>query len=262
MIDIGANLTNKRFHKDLDDVLLRAENAGVEKIIVTGTSLESSQAAIALAKQHSVLSATVGVHPHDAKTWDDHSADKVMAWLTQPEVVAGGECGLDFNRDFSPRDQQISCFEAQLELAVRHQKPVFLHERDAHDTFLAILKPYRDKLSGAVVHCFTGNQTALHAYLDLGCHIGITGWVCDENRGKALRQLVPSIPNHRLMIETDAPYLTPKNLPKKPKNGRNEPALLTHVLTTIADLKGTPADQLARDIRQTTDAFFSFPSAS
>ncbi len=147
--------------------------------------------------------------------------------------------GLDFNRDFSPRPDQERAFEAQLALAVEYQLPVFLHERDAHERFAPILKAYRDHLVGAVVHCFTGSRQALFDYLDLDCHIGITGWVCDERRGKPLAELVHNIPDNRLLLETDAPYLLPRDLPEAPpKKRRNEPSLLPWIGKRVASLRG------------------------
>jgi TatD DNase family protein len=152
----------------------------------------------------------------------------------KPQIVAIGECGLDFNRDFSPREKQISAFKQQLEIAVETGKPVFLHERDAFDTQYQILKDYIPKLKGAVSHCFTGAREHLEQYLELGLHIGITGWICDERRGRELFDIVKFIPDERLMIETDGPYLTPRNLPDKPKGGRNEPKYLPHIAETVA----------------------------
>ena len=257
-IDIGANLTNKRFAHDLNDVLNRAEAAGVKHIIITGTSEHCSRQAVNLAETNRfLLSCTAGVHPHDAKSWNASSRKHIHDLAEHTAVVAIGECGLDFNRDFSPRPQQEACFEAQLELACELGKPVFLHERDAHDRFIDILKAYRDDLKGAVVHCFTGNKNALHSYLDLDCHIGITGWICDERRGNELRELVNDIPASRLMIETDAPYLTPRDLKPKPKGGRNEPYYLEHIAAVIAQLRGVSLNHFADEIYSTSSEFFS-----
>src|SRR5699024_9838431 len=154
--------------------------------------------------------ATAGIHPHNARFHDADANAKLKTLLATPEVACAGEMGLDFNRDFSPRADQEKAFEAQLALAAEVGKPVFLHERDAHARFLAILRKWRDRLPAAVVHCFTGNREALYAYLDLDCHIGVTGWVCDERRGNELASLVPAIPDDRLLLETDAPYLIPR----------------------------------------------------
>ena len=246
LADIGVNLTDKRFHDDLDAVLTRARDAGVAWQLVTGTSVQGSSAALALSEAHQDLFCTCGVHPHDARHFNSSAVSELRQLASHEKVRAIGECGLDFNRDFSPRPDQEAAFCAQLELAVELQLPVFLHERDAHERFAPILREYRDNLTGVVVHCFTGARAALFDYLDLDCHIGITGWICDERRGGPLRELIVNIPDHRLLIETDSPYLIPRNLPEKaPIKGRNEPALLRWIASEIARLRGQPENQLA-----------------
>ncbi|MDX2020761.1 MAG: TatD family hydrolase [Deltaproteobacteria bacterium] len=260
LIDIGANLTNKAFHADLPQVLARARKVGVTTIVITGTSLPESTAAAALAQSHGHY-ATAGVHPHHAKDTTPGFSEDLRALLQQPSVVAVGECGLDYDRDFSPRDVQRACFEEQLVLAAHTNKPVFLHERAAHDDFLAIVRRHRDTLSNAVVHCFTGTSAELDAYLDLDLHIGITGWICDERRGGHLRALMPRIPANRLMLETDAPYLLPKNLPAAPKSRRNEPAFLPMVLSTVAQARHETPEALAATTTATAQAFFALTAS-
>jgi TatD DNase family protein len=171
------------------------------------------------------------------------------------QVVAIGECGLDFNRDFSPRPKQEKWFEVQVALAEELQKPLFLHERDADQRFYDILAAVRKSVP-AVVHCFTGSRESLKMYLDLGLHIGITGWICDERRGKPLCELVREIPLDRLMIETDAPFLVPRSMPTKPKDGRNEPCFLPFVLQAVADCLGKPSGEVARFTTATAREFF------
>ena len=257
MIDIGLNLSNPQFDADRDAVVQRARDAGVEALILTGTDLAESRAAAELAQRWPGYAfSTAGVHPHDARHWDEHSADTLRQLAASPQVVAIGECGLDFNRDFSPRPAQEAAFSAQLALAAELQLPVFMHCRDAHARFVALLEPWLPRLPAAVLHCFTGNGDELDECLALGLHIGITGWVCDERRGEELRTLVPRIPAGRLMIETDAPYLLPRDLSPKPKSRRNEPAFLAHIAATIADLRGEPVEQLLRHTRTTSRAFF------
>ena len=232
--------------------------------VLTGTSLRASQQAHALAATHpGVLVSTAGVHPHDAKSLDDRTLVALRALMDAPEVVAVGECGLDFNRDFSPRPKQEQAFAAQLVLAAETGLPVFLHERDAHDRFLAILKEHWPHLTGGVVHCFTGSAAALDAYLELGLHVGITGWVCDERRGKGLRGMVGRIPLNRLMIETDAPFLTPRITPsgvKLPR--RNEPSFLPHVAEAVAQCAGQPLSVIAAQTTATARAFFALPATA
>ncbi|MCW8879879.1 MAG: TatD family hydrolase [Kangiellaceae bacterium] len=265
-VDIGINLTNKRFDKDRQKVILQALECGVEKLIITGTSVAESQKALELTKSSiatsnpNVLYSTAGCHPHDAKSLDQDGLYKLQQLLKHETVVAVGECGLDFNRDFSPRPKQIEAFKQQLELAVECQKPVFLHERDAFDTQFQILKDYMPQLKGAVSHCFTGEKKHMEAYLELGLSIGITGWLCDERRGKPLFDIVKYIPDDRLMIETDGPYLTPRDLPLKPKDGRNEPKFLPHIATAVARARGQEVEQVSNNTYQNSCRFFDLNS--
>jgi len=246
LVDIGANLTSGRFRRDLNRALERAQDAGVSQILITGTDLGVSREALVLAESRpGFLHATAGVHPHNAKHWGETSALQLQCLLEAEPVVALGECGLDFNRNFSPPEDQLACFEAQLAMAGDCQKPVFLHQRDAHEAFMPLLRRYRKGLVGAVVHCFTGSETELRDYLSLDCYIGITGWLCDKRRGAGLRQLVSLIPDERLLIETDAPYLLPHNLPKAFNTKRNEPAFLPYVLQTLAECRGQSLEELA-----------------
>lgn len=256
-IDIGVNITSKRFRKDRDAVLTRAAEAGVETLIFTGTDLESSLAVADMAQSIAPSCyATAGTHPHHADHFDDRHAEAIHQLAGQPTTVAIGETGLDFNRDFSARDAQEEAFHAQLRIAVETGLPVFLHQRDAHDRFLAILKQYRDKLAGAVVHCFTEGPEELRDYLALDCHIGVTGWVCDPDRGSALRAATALIPENRLMLETDAPWLVPRDMDPKPKGGRNEPAFLPHIAQRVAELKNLPLEQLSTTTVENTRRFF------
>ncbi|MEJ6670116.1 MAG: TatD DNase family protein [Candidatus Azotimanducaceae bacterium] len=256
LFDIGANLTHSDFSHDLADVLERAHAAGILQMSVTGASLEGSQNAVALSSRHDNLFATVGVHPHHAEEINDESLQVLAALAASDRVVAIGETGLDYFRDFTPRDQQRRAFEAQLALAAEIGKPLFLHERDAADDFVAILKAYRDRIGSVVVHCFTGDAHALTRYLDLDCHIGITGWICDERRGNHLHGLIQNIPSNRLMIETDAPYLLPRTLKPKPKHRRCEPAHLVEICGFVATLLNKPYAQVAAETTQTAQDFF------
>ena len=266
LIDIGVNLTHASFNDQRQALLERAYAAGVCQLVLTGTSLPESEHALSLCRQLDAtgqqLFCTAGVHPHEAKSWSSADARRLRALLAEPEVRAVGECGLDFNRDFSPRPLQEKALEEQLALAVELQMPVFLHERDAHPRFVQILRDYRDHLTAAVVHCFTGEQRALFDYLDLDLHIGITGWICDERRGSHLHPLVGEIPANRLMLESDAPYLLPRSLRPKPKNGRNEPAFLPEVLREVALHRRQSTDEVARASTACARRFFGLPELS
>ena len=220
MFDIGVNLTSSQFAKDRDDVVARAQAAGVSGMLLTGTNLHESQQAQQLAKHYPRCWSTAGVHPHDSSSWTQDTADALRQLAAQPEVVAIGECGLDFNRNFSTPEEQERAFSAQLALAAERGMPVFLHCRDAHDRFLALLDPWLPRLPGAVLHCFTGTLDEAQACLARGIYLGITGWVCDERRGLELRDVLPHIPADRLFVETDAPYLLPRDLSPKPASRR------------------------------------------
>lgn len=236
LADIGVNLADKRFASDLDDVMQRARAADIAAQVVTGTSLQSSAHAQALSERYNDLWCTAGLHPHQASEFSATLMSELRQLAQHPRVCALGETGLDFNRDFSPRPIQEQAFNAQLELAAEMALPAFLHQRDAHDHFLAILREHRDYLSRVVVHCFTGTREELFDYLDLDCYVGITGWVCDPKRGQTLQKIIGNIPLNRLLIETDSPYLTPKNMVgKPPRSGRNEPALLPWVARQVAE---------------------------
>jgi TatD DNase family protein len=259
LIDIGVNLTHTSFRRDLQAVIERARTAGVTRMVVTGTSAAASLAAYKLALCYpGTLYATAGVHPHDARHWQETTGSHLSKLAVTPEVVALGEMGLDFNRDFSPRPQQEWVFAAQLELAAELGLPVFLHERDARVRFIQILSRYRRRLGAAVVHCFTGSAEDLAAYLELDLYIGITGWVCDERRGLHLRELIRRIPPQRLLLETDAPFLVPRDLRPRPKGGRNEPAFLPHILKTVSTCLELPSEAVAAATTRNACAFFGF----
>jgi TatD DNase family protein len=246
LIDIGANLTHESFAADLPYVMERATAAGVRRQIVTGADLSGSHQAARLAAQYpDVLWSTAGVHPHLAAGFAAVQAAELRALLGLRCVVAVGECGLDYYRDLSPREVQRTTFIAQLDLAVELQKPVFLHQRDAHADFVAILRHYASGLAGGVAHCFTGGPSELEDYLQLGLCIGVTGWLCDERRGAALREALPLIPTDRVLLETDAPYLLPRDLVPKPAARRNEPAYLAHIAKVAAALRGEAPEVLA-----------------
>jgi len=257
LIDIGVNLTHSQLLPHVDDILNQCLDANVNHIVVTGTSIEESKAAIKLAQDYPLqLSATSGIHPHDAKEWNTDTLDILNELIAHQEVKAVGETGLDFNRNYSPKAAQIVAFEQQIELAIQHNKPLFLHQRDAHDTLFQLLKNRRGYLPKVVIHCFTDNIKALFDYLDEDFYIGITGWVCDPKRGQELQSLVPNIPLNRLMIESDAPYLMPKDLKPKPKSRHNQPYFLPHIAKTIATLYNLPFDQIANASYQNSMDFF------
>jgi len=261
VIDIGVNLTHDSFDRDRDAVITRAADAGVTRMIVTGTSVEASRAAAALAESWpGRLFATAGIHPHHAAELRAGTNADLVDLAGRASVVAVGECGLDYFRDYSPRDIQREAFAAQLELAVQQQLPVFLHQRDAHDDFLGILREYWPHIPGGVAHCFTAGPAEMREYLDLGLHIGITGWICDERRGQTLRKAVANLPLDRVLLETDAPYLVPRDLPERPRGRRNEPVYLPHVLKAVAGHMGQAPEAVASAATRNTEKLFGLPT--
>ena len=261
LIDIGVNLGHRRFEKDRRQVIERAQAAGVTRMILTGTSVQESVEALELTKAApKALYATAGVHPHDASTCDEESVNALRKLAGHPNVVAIGECGLDFNRDFSPRPTQERVFAQQLALASELNLPLFLHERDATERFVAALDVFSPNYPPGVVHCFTGSRAALEAYLVRGFHIGVTGWICDERRGAALQELVAHIPLERLLVETDAPYLPPRDMQPRPK--RNEPAYLPHIVGVIARCMGRDTADVVKASTANAERLFGLPDTS
>jgi TatD DNase family protein len=258
-IDIGVNLTASSFKPDLEAVLRRARDAGVVRMIVTGTNIEHSKLALELDQQYpGTLFSTAGVHPHHASEFDADTIPLLRELCQHESVVAVGECGLDYNRNYSSPADQRRAFEAQLQLACELDLPVFLHQRDAHADFVGMLSDYHQDLTGAVAHCFTGSlDEALH-YCAMGMYIGITGWICDERRGLDLQRAVKHIPLERIMLETDAPYLLPRDLQQPPvQKRRNEPCFLPHICEVTARYRGIGSENLARSTLENTRGFFS-----
>ncbi|MBB1486062.1 TatD family hydrolase [Oceanospirillum sediminis] len=263
LTDIGVNLTSNRFDNCRNEIIEQAVSSGITRMILTGTSVKESEAASTLCQQYPEnLWFTAGVHPHDASQFDKSTPAALKDLAMETACVAIGEAGLDFNRNFSTSEQQISAFEAQIELAIETGKPMFLHEREAFERQHEMLRYYRDQLKDAVIHCFTGDKKSLFGYLDLDLYIGITGWVCDERRGTELQELVHNIPLDRLMIETDAPYLLPRNMTKKPKDRTNRPAFLPWILLQISQCYQKEALELARRTRENSAYFFNLPPES
>ncbi|MHB1544981.1 MAG: TatD family hydrolase [Gammaproteobacteria bacterium] len=256
-IDIGVNLTHPRFDPDRDNVIARAQASHVIHLIATACHAAGTQDGYALMQRFpGFISVTAGIHPHEASHAESGDWEIIREYSRKPGVVAIGECGLDYFRHFSdPKDQRV-VFENQLLLAGESGKPLFLHERDAHTDFLAMLRACGKTRPKGVLHCFTGSQDELEHYLELGLWIGLTGWITDERRGNHLLALLHQIPLTRLLLETDAPYLLPRTLAPKPRNGRNEPAFLPHIGSLIARHLNMSPEELARIVCDNTLDFF------
>ncbi|MGN7866693.1 TatD family hydrolase [Chryseobacterium sp. 22458] len=255
-IDIGINLTNKQFYNEHEEIINRAVDNGVDHMILTGTSVRGSKESAEIAGEYpDILFSTAGIHPHDAKSFTRESISELRKLLKQDQVISVGECGLDFDRDFSPRPVQEKCYKAQLELAIEVDKPLFLHERSAFRKFNDITDEYLSKLPEAVVHCFTGTLEEAKIYLDKGFYLGFTGAISDEKRFKHLEDVIKYVPLDRMMIETDAPFMLPKNMPRM-QNRRNEPSFLLYVAQTIAHLKKISISEVADETTETARKFF------
>ena len=255
--DIACNFTSERFNKDLDDVIKRAIANKITKFGLICSRMSDLNKLLKIYKQYSKsMFYTIGVHPHHANEINDGYLKKLKNVITTNNPHAIGETGLDFFRNLSTYEQQIYVFEEQIKIAIDTNKPLFLHQRDSHDDFIKILRKYSSDISKAVVHCFTGTQGQLDDYLELDCYIGITGWICDEKRNVELRKAIKKIPLEKLMIETDCPYLIPKNLVEKPKNNRNEPTNLNHIINEIAVLMEIDIDILRKQTFENTKNYF------
>ena len=255
--DIACNFTSERFDKDLDEVINRAVANKITKFGLICSRMSDVNKLLKIYEQYSKnMFYTIGVHPHHANEINDDYLKKLKDEITTNNPHAIGETGLDFFRNLSTYEEQIYAFEEQIKIAIDTNKPLFLHQRDSHDDFIKILRKYSSDISKAVVHCFTGTQEQLDDYLELDFYIGVTGWICDEKRNVELRKTIKNIPLEKLMIETDCPYLIPKNLVEKPKNNRNEPSNLNHIINEIAELMEIDIDILRKQTFINTINYF------
>jgi len=243
LFDSHCHLDDKQYNRDFNGVLKRADTAGVKCMLTVGVNHKSSTQAVSLAESNPGVYASVGVHPHDAGHCGAATLDFLIKLAENSKVKAWGEIGLDFNRMYSPRKDQEGWFINQLKAADEINLPTIFHERDSQGRFLEILKAHTPKTRKGVVHCFSGNTIELKQYLELGLCVGITGIVTMKKRGETLRSMIPNIPVERLVIETDAPYLTPA--PEKNRTRRNEPAFVKSVLLKIAEVRQQDPEELA-----------------
>jgi TatD DNase family protein len=238
LIDSHAHLEMKEFNPDREDVIERARQAGVGYIITVGTNLALSRKALSLARKHENIYATVGVHPHDVARTDNKTFDDLSEIARDPKVVAYGEIGLDFFRNISPREKQIEMFSRQLELAVQLKLPVIIHDRDAHEQTLRMVKA--SSVRRGVFHCFSGDYSMARQCIDLGFYVSIPG-VVTYDKAKTIQDVALRAPLSSLLLETDAPYLTPE--PHRGK--RNEPSFIINTAKKVAQIKGLPWEEVA-----------------
>ena len=257
--DIACNFTSDRFDNDLAEVIDRAVANDITKFGLICSRLSDLDKLLEIYNRYSKeMFFTIGVHPHHANEINAEYLKKLKEAISINNPHAIGETGLDFFRNLSAYEEQIFAFEEQIKIAIDTNKPLFLHQRDSHDDFIKILRKYSSDINKAVVHCFTGTQEQLDDYLELDCYIGVTGWICDVKRNVELRKTIKNIPLERLMIETDCPYLIPKNLPEKPKNNRNEPKYLNHILNEVASLMDIDINLLKKETFKNSEGFFNF----
>lgn len=260
LFDSHCHIDDKAYDRDLGEVMDRAAQRGVRAMTVVGIDRATARKAIAIAEEWPNVYTSVGVHPHDAIQCSAQVLEELQDLArTHDCVVAWGETGLDFNRMFSPQEDQEACFTAQLHMAGELDLPLIFHERDSGGRFYQILKSEGPQSRRGVVHCFSGTKEEMFRYLDLGYHIGITGILTIQTRGAYLREIAPHIPEDRILIETDAPYLTPA--PEKNKTRRNEPAFVASVLTRLAEIRGTDPEEMSRTIFDNTVRFYGVTPA-
>ena len=255
--DIACNLTHESIMQNIDDVISEAKLVNVNKLGLISAELEDFSKIATLVKTYpNELAPTYGVHPHHASQLNGFTKNEFLHLVSKynPNVI--GEIGLDYFRNISTPEEQMHAFEIQLQTAIDLELPVFLHQRDSHDDFLKILRNYHSELSSLVVHCFTGTQRELDEYLELGSYIGLTGWICDERRNKELRASIKNIPLEKLMIETDAPYLIPRNLKPRPSKNINLPKYLPHIAAEISSLTDYSIVEIATQTYNNAIKFF------
>ena len=255
--DIACNFTSDRFDNDLDEVINQAIVNNITKFGLICSRLSDIDKLLEIYNRYSKdMFFTIGVHPHHANEINEEYLKKLKEVINNNNPHAIGETGLDFFRNLSTYEEQIFAFEEQIKIAIDTNKPLFLHQRDSHDDFIKILRKYSSDINKSVVHCFTGTKEQLDDYLELDCYIGVTGWICDAKRNVELRKTIKNIPLERLMIETDCPYLIPKNLEEKPKNNRNEPTYLNHIADEVAALMKKDINDIREKTYKTSLSFF------
>ena len=258
LFDIACNFSSNRYDNDLHEVIKNAKNNNVTKFLVVSASINDVDKIYSIYQKYkSDCFFFIFTHPHHANEINSDSIKKMRILVQDLKPSSIGETGLDFFRNLSTLEEQIFAFEEQIKLSIEFNKPLFLHQRDAHNEFIKIIMKYKNDINKAVVHCFTGTQKQLDTYLNLGFCIGLTGWICDERRNVELRKSIKNIPVDRLMIETDSPYLIPRNLIIKPKNNRNEPSYLPHIAKEIADIINIDLSKLIDITYKNSISFFS-----
>ena len=259
--DIALNLASDRFLGDRKKVITNAISHDVNYFNIVCSSIDELDFIKDLNNRFKENSCfTLGVHPHNANELNEDNLQLLKDSINLHHPYAVGETGLDFFRNLSSFESQLSAFEQQIKISIENNLPLFLHQREAHDDFIKVIDKYISDIPKGVVHCFTGSQSQLDDYLERNLYIGLTGWICDERRNKDLRKSIKNIPLDKLMIETDAPYLIPRNLEMKPKNNRNEPAFLPHIANEIATLMNVGLEEFNKKVFNNSKSFFGINS--
>jgi len=256
--DVALNLASDRFSDDRDKVVIAALNHKVDYFNIVCSSINELDYIKDLNQRYKQNSCfTLGVHPHNANELNENTLETLKDSIKMYQPSAVGETGLDFFRNLSSIEEQLRAFEQQIIISIENNLPLFLHQRDAHDDFIKVIDKYISDIPKGIVHCFTGTNFQLDDYLERGLHIGLTGWICDERRNKDLRKAIKDIPADKLMIETDAPYLIPRNLKMKPKNNRNEPKFLPHIAVEVASLMNINLEEFNKQVFDNGISFFN-----
>ncbi|MGI6699830.1 MAG: TatD family hydrolase [Christensenellales bacterium] len=240
LFDSHCHLNDQRFQGDIDKIIAHMHLNGVERCLCPGSNVTDSKVAIKLAGQYSEIFASVGIHPHDAENSDDDSFAQIEALLSSPKVVALGEMGLDYYYDADYKEKQIYVLEKQFEIAGRCKMPVILHVRDAHQDMLDILKSWQNYLFGGIIHCFSSSAEVAKEYVKLGFYVSFAGPLTYKNARK-LVEAAKLVPDDRLLIETDSPYLSPEPV----RGTRNEPANVRFICQKLAEYRNQPVEQVA-----------------
>ena len=255
--DIALNLASERFSGERDKIIANALTSNVNYFNIVCSSLNELDFVKDLNERYTQNSCfTLGVHPHNANELNKVSLKSLKDSIKMYQPSAVGETGLDFFRNLSSYENQIDAFEQQIIISIENNLPLFLHQREAHDDFIKVIDKYISDISRGVVHCFTGTHSQLDDYLDRDLYIGLTGWICDERRNKDLRESIKNIPMDKLMIETDAPYLIPRNLEMNPKNNINEPQFLPHIANEVAALMNIDLKEFNKQVFSNSKSFF------
>jgi len=254
LFDSHCHLENGRFEEDLPEVMARMKDAGVNRCILAGSDMETSEQIVALTKEHAHVYGVVGIHPHDAKTWTDDCAERLAQWVKEERIVGIGEIGLDYYYDHSPRDVQKEVFVKQLLLARELEMPAVFHVRDAHGDVLDLLRANRSQLPAGVVHCYSGSVESAREYLDMGFYISFAGPITFKNANKLL-DVAKYVPQDRILVESDSPYLAPVPM----RGRRNEPTFVQYVAQTVAELRGISAEEMAQAAFENTCRLFGIP---